>query len=105
MAIELAQRGVLRGRLRFPVDSRLSFLECCLALTFLPAFAAVVSLRCSASGNLAMASSSAPKSSDVPASWATSLMSAPRLASRAMVERPLPVFAAVSSTKAFKFSE
>ena len=59
----------------FPLDVRLSFLACCLALTVSPAFAAVASARCSASGNLAMASSSTPKSSDVPASWATSLIS------------------------------
>jgi hypothetical protein len=102
MAIELAQRGVLRGRLRFPRGFALELFG------VLPGADLPSGLRRgreSASGNLAMASSSAPESSDVPASWATSLISAPRLASRAMVERPLPVFAAVSSTKAFKFSE
>ena len=53
--------GSVRGGFTFPLDSRLSFLVCCLALTFLPAFAAVASLCCSALGNLGIASSSTPE--------------------------------------------
>ena len=61
MVIELRQRDVLRGRLRFPLGCALELFGVLPGADLPAGFAAVASARCSASGNLAMASSSTPE--------------------------------------------